>query len=179
MAAGYFGTCGTWPGGRSRAGHLEGDAGPAQRSQVDAIGTAIENTTPGSRHLREAVGERQSISRACSLLGQTSPHPHSSRSRSCMRMRLGMRYTLTNTTVLHNQRPQQYYTAPPTVDGLFWNSILNWHRQGPSHNRATPHPILEGRLCPKPRVIKHDMGLSVTRSRPCRSRAVVLMTTTP
>lgn len=37
----------------------------------------------------------------------------------------------------------------------------------------------EARLCPKPRVIKHDMGLSVTRSLLCRSRAMVLIAGAP
>ena len=85
LAAGYFGTCGTWPGGCSRTGC---DDGPAQRSQIHAIGTAIEHTTRGSSLLRKPVGKQQSIERACSLLGRPSPHSHSSRSRTHTRMRL-------------------------------------------------------------------------------------------
>ena len=55
------------PAGARELDTLRRDAGPGVRSQVDAIGTAIENTTPGSRHLREAVGERQSISARADL----------------------------------------------------------------------------------------------------------------
>ena len=62
LANGYFGTCGTWPGGRSRAA---GDTGPGVRSQRNAIDAAIEQAASGSSLLRLSV-HHFTKSRSCS-----------------------------------------------------------------------------------------------------------------
>lgn len=60
LRTGYFGTCATWPAGPSRAA---GDAGPGERSQSNAIGTAIEQAAFGSSLLRLSVHITKSSSR--------------------------------------------------------------------------------------------------------------------
>jgi hypothetical protein len=81
----------------------------------------VGRTTSAQSHLeieKEATLSLSATPAFSTLAFFAEPDTHANATRICSIL-------AGRTLVLHNWTPKKCYTAPPTVDGLFWNSISN------------------------------------------------------